>query len=206
MSMFPKFTIDRRVGEKPIQEILNYPTAIYVNEFTEDSLKGFAEQWSQAQNSDQDVIPIIIDSFGGVVYSLFGMIDIIKKSDRPVATICIGKAMSCGAGLLCAGTEGYRYASENSFIMIHDVSQMLGGSLFELENGIKHTKAVGKKLFEVMARNVGHADPNYFRNLYKENSYADLYMTAREALSHKIINHIGIPTMETVVEARTVLK
>ena len=86
-------------------ELRASPIIIRVNEFDEDSAKEFAQQMSSAQSSGQSIIPVIIDSYGGQVYSLMSMIGNIKSSKIPVATIVEGKAMSCGAILFSFGTQ-----------------------------------------------------------------------------------------------------
>ena len=73
------------------------------------------------EEGDNSPINVIIDSVGGDVYEMFGIIDYIesldKNSDIKVNTICRGKAMSAAAMVLACGT-GKRLASKRSTIMI----------------------------------------------------------------------------------------
>ena len=80
-------------------ELRKPPIIVKVNKFTEDSSKKFHQEMAAAHNSGQKVIPIVIDSYGGQVYSLMSMISAIQAAELPVATIVEGKAMSCGAVL-----------------------------------------------------------------------------------------------------------
>ena len=99
--MFELHAADRGFISKDIKSdgdvalLYRSPITILVNKFTEDSAKDFKKDMFRAQNSGQKIIPIEIDSYGGEVYSLLKMIDVIKSSTVPVATICMGKAMSC---------------------------------------------------------------------------------------------------------------
>ena len=95
-----------------------------VNKFDEKSAKEFQQQIAQAHNTGQKVIPVVIDSYGGQVYSLMSMISAIKNSELPVATIVEGKAMSCGAILFSFGEQGLRFMDQDATLMIHDVSSM----------------------------------------------------------------------------------
>ena len=79
------------------------PIIIRLTKFDEASAKAFSSAVMKAQNTGQPVLPIIIDSYGGQVYSLMSMISDIKHSRIPVATIVQGKAMSCGAILFSFG-------------------------------------------------------------------------------------------------------
>ena len=104
--------------------IEDLPVVIRVRSFTEAAAKEFSNLVTKAQNTGQPVLPVIIDSYGGQVYSLMSMISDIKHSKIPVATIVQGKAMSCGAILSSFGAEGKRYMDPDSTVMIHDVSSM----------------------------------------------------------------------------------
>ena len=101
------------------------PVVIRVRKFDEPAAKAFSDEMARAQNSGQPIIPIIIDSYGGQVYSLMSMISDIKHSRIPVATIVQGKAMSCGAILFSFGAEGMRYMDPDATVMIHDVSSIM---------------------------------------------------------------------------------
>ena len=80
-------------------ELRKNPIIIRVNKFNDESAKKFSSEMALAHNTGQSIIPIVIDSYGGEVYSLMAMISAIKDAEMPVATIVEGKAMSCGAVL-----------------------------------------------------------------------------------------------------------
>ena len=109
------------------------PVVLRVRKFDEAAAKEFSSYVSKAQNTGQPVLPVIIDSYGGQVYSLMSMISDIKHSRIPVATIVQGKAMSCGAILFSFGAEGMRYMDPDATVMIHDVSSMDRGKVEEIK-------------------------------------------------------------------------
>ena len=119
--------VDGRISEV---KLMNNPIVVRVNKFNEDAAKKFTQDMASAHNSGQNIIPIVIDSYGGQVYSLMSMISDIKSSDLPVATIVEGKAMSCGAVLFTFGENGHRYMAPDATVMIHDVSS--GGTMPQL--------------------------------------------------------------------------
>ena len=118
-------------------EFRHPPVIIRVNKFNEESAKEFADKVARAHNTGQKVIPVIIDSYGGEVYSLMSMIASIKRSELPIATIVEGKAMSCGVILFSCGTKGYRYITEDATLMINDVSSGNWGKNAEIKSGAK---------------------------------------------------------------------
>ena len=58
-------------------ELRKPPVIVKVNKFNEESAKKFHQEMAAAHNSGQKVIPIVIDSYGGQVYSLMSMISAI---------------------------------------------------------------------------------------------------------------------------------
>ena len=134
-------------------ELKHSPIIIRVNKFNEDSAKDFANQMALAHNTGQKVIPVVIDSYGGQVYSLMSMISSIKASELPVATIVEGKAMSCGVILFSCGEKGMRYITEDATLMIHDVSSGAWGKDSEIQASAAETKRLNNKVYEILSNN-----------------------------------------------------
>ena len=174
------------------------PTIIRVNKFDETAAKNFNAAMRKANNSGQPVIPVIIDSYGGQVYSLMSMISDIKHSKIPVATIVQGKAMSCGALLFSFGAEGYRYMDPDATLMIHDVSSMKWGKVEEIKASADETSRLNKKVYQMMAQNCGKRK-NYFLDLIHEKGHADWFLDIDESLKHNLANHSRIPELKIEV-------
>ena len=175
-------------------ELRKSPVIIRVNKFNEDSAKKFDEQMGLAHNTGQKVIPIIIDSYGGQVYSLMSMISAIKHADLPVATIVEGKAMSCGAVLFSLGEEGLRFMDPNATVMIHDVSSMDMGKVEELKAGAAEADRLNEKIYTMMARNCGKKD-DYFMKIVDKKKHADWFLDAEEAKKHGMANQLRVPKL-----------
>ena len=180
-------------------ELYRYPITIRVDEFTPKGAKEFASKMEAAHNTGQPVIPIVVDSYGGQVYSLMAMIAQIQNADKPVATIIEGKAMSCGAILSTFGEKGMRYMDPNATVMIHDVSSMGRGKVEEIKADAKETERLNKIVYEMMAKNCGKKK-NYFLDLVHEKSHADWYLDANECLEHNIVQHLTLPKLEVTVD------
>jgi len=180
------------------------PIIIRVNKFDEESAKEFTDAMSRAQNTGQTVIPIVIDSYGGQVYSLMAMIAAIKASRVPVATIIEGKAMSCGAILFSFGAEGKRYMDPDATLMIHDVSSGAWGKVEEIKSDAKEVERLNKKVYEMMARNCGKPS-DYFLKMVHERGHADWYLDANEAKGHNLANELRIPTLTCKIDLNYIL-
>tara|TARA_B100000282_G_scaffold214093_1_gene158309 strand:- start:238 stop:843 length:606 start_codon:yes stop_codon:yes gene_type:complete len=168
------------------------PVVARVTKFDESTAKAFSSAVSKAQNTGQPVLPVIIDSYGGQVYSLMSMISNIKHSRIPVATIIEGKAMSCGAILFSYGQQGMRYIDPDATVMIHEVSSMAWDKIEEMKASTAEAERLNKKIFEMMAQNCGH-DKNYFLDIVHEKGHADWFLDADECMKHNLANHMRIP-------------
>jgi ATP-dependent Clp endopeptidase proteolytic subunit ClpP len=167
------------------------------HEMTED----FQETFEKAVNRNKSVIPIFIDSYGGDVYSLMQLISTIKASPLPIATICSGKAMSCGAMLFMFGTEGLRFMSEEATIMIHDVSSFTFGKVEEIKADVKEADRLNNLIFKMAAKHISKTE-NFFLDMIDKKKHADIYLTAKECKKLNICNHIGVPHMLTEVKVK----
>jgi len=180
---------------KKIELVDDLPVVVRVRKFTEDSAKEFSELMCKAQNTGQPVIPIIIDSYGGQVYSLMSMISDIRHSTLPVVTVIQGKAMSCGAILASFGEEGHRYMDPDATLMIHDVSSMNWGKVEEVKASAEETDRLNKKVYRMMAKNCGHPE-NYFLDIVHQKGHADWFLDYEEASHHNLINHAHVPKLK----------
>ena len=180
-------------------ELRKSPLIIRVNKFDEESAKKFSDEIALAHNTGQDVIPIVIDSYGGQVYSLMAMISAIKHAELPVATIVEGKAMSCGAILFSFGEQGRRFMDPDATLMIHDVSSMDMGKVEELKASAKEADRLNKIVYKMMAQNCGKAD-DYFMKIVDKKKHADWFLDAKQAKRHGLANHIRVPKFNISVD------
>jgi len=184
-----------------IEKVYVPPKSILVNEFTNDSAKNFRNELANAQRTGQRVVPVVIDSFGGQVYSLLSMMDAISECSIPVATVATGKAMSCGAVLLSCGAPGLRFMSPSATVMIHEVSANAMGKVEELKVDVKEADRLNALIFKRMAANCGyHGDENnWFLNQIHERNHADWFLTGEECLKNMIVNHLRTPSFKVCI-------
>ena len=173
-------------------ELRRNPIIARVNKFDEDSAKQFQDEIAAAHNTGQKVIPIVIDSYGGQLYSLMAMISAIRYAELPVATIVEGKAMSCGAILFSFGEDGLRFMDPDATLMIHDVSSMEHGKVEEIKASAEEAERLNQKVYTMMARNCGKKD-DYFLRLVHKKGHADWYLDAEAAKKHGLANQLRVP-------------
>lgn len=190
-------SIDPKIREL---ELRHNPVMIRVNKFTEESAAEFATKMAMAHNTGQSVIPVVIDSYGGQVYSLMSMISAINASEIPVATIVEGKAMSCGVILFSCGHEGLRFVTPEATLMIHDVSSGAFGKNEEIQASAKETNRLNQMIYTILADNC-KKPRDYFTKEVKRRGRADWFVTPNKAKKMGIADHIGLPKLQIDVTA-----
>lgn len=197
--MHRRIEIDPRIKIKSAEDLIDLPIVIRINKFDEDGSKHFSEDINKACNSGQTVVPIVVDSYGGQVYSLLSMISEIQNCKLPVATVCESKAMSAGAILFGFGNNDLRFMSEHATIMLHDVSNFTYGKIEELKADVFQTEKLNKHIFSLLAKNCGQP-PNYFLDIIHQKSHAEWFLSAKEAKKHKLCNHIRLPEISLKID------
>jgi ATP-dependent protease ClpP protease subunit len=199
---------DKRIKlpTKTLGEAFCFPAYVsFVGEFNEDSAKKFRDSLEMAENvakeAEQEIIPIVIDSYGGTVYALLSMIDAIKNCSLPVATIVESKAMSCGAYLFAYGAEGHRYIGPRATVMIHPVSSMSYGKIDDIKATTGESDRLNKLVFKELDENCGKEE-DYFLNELKERRMADWHLTPEDCVKHGLANHIHLPSLNVDIEIK----
>lgn len=147
------------------------------------------------QDPEIDIIVIVINSYGGEIYELISMLDLIAACSKPVATIGMGKAMSCGSVLLVAGTPGYRFVSPNTDIMVHEVSSEVRGKNIDIQNDAKQTKRLNSLLFKLYSKYAKNKDSKFFIKQLKSRQNIDWYITAANYKRYGLVDHLFIPKL-----------
>jgi len=187
------------------EEILRrgpYRTLLVHGAFGQERANKFESEFEAAVISGQPIIPILISSYGGSVDQLNRMIDIIETSPVPVATVAKGMCMSCGILLLAAGTEGYRWASKGTNIMVHDISDAAYGKAEDIISDVQYLKKYRELVFHRLDKQT-HKRKGHWLNTLKGKGNTDWYMLPQEAKQLGVIDHIGIPSMKVKVTVKT---
>lgn len=182
------------------------PIIITIHDFDEEDLQYFRSEVEKAISNDQKIIPVIIDSYGGSVYGLKGMVSVIRHAEslgHIIATYTDTKAMSCGQFLVAFGTIGYRFSAPTASILIHEAATYTAGKTTDVEAASKALKDLNDRTFKELASYCGHDDKNFFLNYIASKKNADVYLSAKEAKKLKLIDHIGVPHLETTITVET---
>jgi ATP-dependent protease ClpP protease subunit len=191
------------IRQKDLENNITLPVIVKViGEFNEESAKSLYADCDRALTTGQKILPIFIDSYGGYVDSLFGMLDYFQSfrdSGVEIITIACGKVMSCGAMLFAMGDK--RFVGKRSRIMFHRVSAGSFGNPDDMKTDAKESERLEKFIFEEISKNIGRPKGWLFDQL-KRNNFSDWYLTADEALESKVATKIGIPQFTFGIETR----
>ena len=141
----------------------------------------------EMENPDKD-INLYINSPGGSVSAGLGIYDIMQFVKCDVSTTCIGMAASMGSLLLCAGTEGKRFALPHSQVMIHQPlisGGGLSGQVSDIEIHAQEMVNTKKRLTEIYVR---HTNKDF--DVLTKAMDRDNYMSAHDAHEFGIVDKV----------------
>jgi len=141
---------------------------------------------SLLQNRTDKTAPVnlMINSPGGDVHEMLGIIDYIESLEVKVNTICRGRAFSAAAIILACGT-GTRMMSKRSTVMFHQSSSFLGGKMSDITAYLDNVKSLEKSIYDILAEKT-----NKDQQWWRENMKSDLYLTAEQLKEYNVIDSI----------------
>ena len=128
-------------------------------------------------------IQLYINSNGGSVTA--AIYDIMHYIPCEVSTICMGMCASMAAVLLCAGSNGKRFALANSEIMIHQPLGSAQGQATDMEIVAKHIQQVKERLYRILCK---HTKQD--RDTIIHDCDRDFYMNAKQAMDYGMVDEI----------------
>ena len=125
---------------------------------------------SVTNNCDKIPINLYINSDGGEVGSALAIVDLILKSPVPINTIIEGEA--CSSATLISIVGHKRYITENSHMLIHQVSGGMWGKMAEVEDEIKNIKTFNNKLIKLYKKYTNLSEEKLNKFLKKDISWS----------------------------------
>ena len=196
----PQVPLKEEVGDRPIGSLyeslhnqlgtqLDYEdSVIFINdEINDTTLTDFIIRMrSLIQHRKNKTAPInlMINSPGGDIYEMFGIIDYIESLDVKVNTICRGRAFSAAAIILTCGT-GTRMMSRRSTVMFHQSSSFLGGKMSDITAYLDNVKSLEKIIYNMLAEKT-KKDAEWWKNKMRN----DLFLTSEELKDIGVIDQI----------------
>lgn len=143
------------------------------------------EEDKKQKDFTRNPIKIYINSFGGSVYDMWSLIDVIENSKTPIYTYCTGYAMSAAFNIFLSGHK--RFATKHATFMYHQMSCFRAEKYQDLVEDMVEFDFLNRKIEEyVMYRtNITKGRINEIRE-----KKIDEYIHADEALNLGIVDEI----------------
>jgi ATP-dependent Clp protease, protease subunit len=140
---------------------------------------------NRTEEDKDNPINLVINSSGGDVYEMLGIIDYIETLSVPVNTICRGRAFSAAAVILACGT-GVRMVSKRSCVMFHESSSYLDGiKMSDMSAYINNLNKIEDDVCELLAKR-----SNKDATWWKQQQRIDMFLSAEQLLEYGIIDEI----------------
>ena len=138
----------------------------------------------RTEEEKNDPVTISLNSPGGDIYEMNGIIDYINSLSFKVNVVCRGQAISAGAWILAMGT-GLRAMSKYSTLMLHEGSYSMDDKFHNMKTSLEHFKNLEMIGYKMLEEKTG-IESKFWEDKCKQ----DWYLTAEEALTLKLIDKI----------------
>jgi ATP-dependent Clp protease protease subunit len=137
------------------------------------------------KNFTREPIKIYINSYGGSVYDMWALIDIMLNSKTPIHTYCTGYAMSAAFKIFLAGHK--RFATKHATFMYHQMSCKRHGKYQDLVEDREQMDYLQKSIEEYVVErtNLTQADMDDIRERKK-----DFYIHSKDAVKWGIVDEV----------------
>ena len=133
----------------------------------------------------REPIRIYINSYGGSVYDMWALIDIIENSKTPIYTYCSGYAMSAAFNIFLAGHK--RYATKHATFLYHQFSGWRSGKYQDFVEDREEMDCIQNTIEQYV---IEHSKISEEQLLNIRKTKKDLYIHANEAIKLGIIDEI----------------
>lgn len=131
-------------------------------------------------------IELHVQSFGGSIYDMWSLIDVIESSNTPIITFCNGYCMSAAALIFLAGH--YRIMYKHSAIMFHQLSSVTFGKMNDLIIEQTQTENLHKDMIKYIRKKT-----NLKKKFYKkyDKNKENIYMDSKKCLKFGVCDEVA---------------
>jgi ATP-dependent Clp protease, protease subunit len=138
----------------------------------------------ESEDPERDVF-LYINSPGGSVTAGMAIYDTMQYVQSPIATYGVGQAISVGAVLLAAGTQGRRAILPHARVVLHQPAGRSQGTIPDLILQADEVVRVRGQVEEILARHTGQTVERL-----RHDTDRDHVLTAEGAKTYGIVDHV----------------
>ena len=164
---------------------LKYGTINIFEVITDETSERVIAQIQFLEENGFEEITMQINSPGGSVSAGLAIYDTMNYAKARIITVGVGRVSSMGAFLLSAGSKGYRRATKNCEVMIHQPLGGASGQASDIIIAAEHIKRTRDRLNHILAENTGKP-----LEVIERDTDRDYIMTADEAREYGLIDTV----------------
>jgi ATP-dependent Clp protease protease subunit len=174
------------LGDQLFQRLLRH-RIVFLGQQVDDDIANriCAELVLLAAEDGKRDISLYINSPGGSVSAGLAIYDVMQYVPNDIATYAMGMAASMGQFLLCAGTNGKRYALPHAQILMHQPSGGIGGTATDIRIQAEQMLYIKRTLAERIAYHTGQTVEQI-----ETDSDRDRWFTADEAKDYGFVDEV----------------
>ena len=131
-----------------------------------------------AQNpSPEHPMKLYINSEGGNLTDAFALMDVMRTSPVPIATVGMGNLMSSAFMIFAAGKKGQRAIGKNTSIMIHQFNHEYAGKYHDMKVYAKEIDRINYRMVAELSRTSNMSENEVSTKLLKPS---DVWLTAEQ--------------------------
>lgn len=136
-------------------------------------------------------ISLFINSHGGSVFDMLGIVDVMKTIKAPIDTYILGSAYSAASLIAACGNKGKRFISANSEMMIHEAAMQGFGFIDtrdeKFTNALERVKQLNTRINNIYSQVSGKSFDEIDKIM---SSKDDIFMSAEEAVKFGLVDEI----------------
>lgn len=192
------------ISNAPLIERVSPPKSFQLTEFSLGTVKAFKSVVDTAISIGQPLFPINIESYGGEVYPMLGILSIMdsaRKYGVKFVTHTSSIAASCGAMVFAYGDHGCRFIGSDAKLMFHNMSSGALGKVPECLYDIQKVNKLEEDVFSKISRHLKKNKLYLSKTLEKKKNF-DWELNAEEAVAEGIASEIKVPNFAISFETR----
>jgi ATP-dependent protease ClpP protease subunit len=162
-------------------------------QFDDAMLRGFMSFYEGLlKDGDRQAI-IYIDSPGGYLHTLDGILSVMESSDIEWFTCAIGEACSAALILLASGKR--RYAGARARLMYHSLAFGTQGKVDAVQENADDAKLLNQRTTDDFAKKT-KKPAAWWVSQTRAKETRDFVFYAEEALKYGVVDRIGVPQLK----------
>jgi ATP-dependent Clp protease protease subunit len=138
----------------------------------------------EGEDTDKE-INLYINSPGGDMVALFGILDTMNFISAPVSTTCIGQAASAAAIILAAGEKGRRFVLPNARVLLHQPHGGAQGQSTDIEIQVREMVEMRNRMVEVLEGATGQSRERLVHDLDR-----DYILRGEDAVAYGVVDEV----------------